>query len=256
MNQAAAENTHADSASRLPPGTNMAVAGLTGLAFAAYVAFVALYSHFGTPLVQRMHATIGETLLDRGVRFEQVGEYENAAQCYREALECRFDGPKDRTFALKRLGALLWWRDGAEAALPYLEEAYAQPDFPITLFEPLCASLVDVARVDEALDVARRWSAAAAAHPGQQASAKYYEGRVYIQRGETDRALQAFLEGNDIVPGGFNAYEAAILYYRAGDLDKALPLLEGYLRGGKGDRAKYARSLRERILERQNAGPN
>lgn len=241
----------------LPSGANMAVCTLTCAAFACFVGFVVVYAHWGTPLVQRMDHTIGEVLLDQGVRFEEAGEYENAVQCYKQALECRFDGPGDRTYALKRIGALLCWREGPEQGLTYLQEACRRPDCPITVYEPLCNSLIELGRPEEALEAAAQWlrDAKEMNHRGHQANATYYEGMAYRALGDNDRAIELFLEGNDILPGGRNAYELGVFHYKAGDHAKALEFLDLFLKGGAGGRAGYARTLRERILkERESTG--
>lgn len=235
-----------------PTAMNTVVLVLTALAFAAFLTFVAGYARLGTPLIQTMDTNIGEVLFDQGRRFEQAGQYDNAAERYRQALAARFDAPEVRTVVLKRLGTLLWWREGAQAALPYLEEAYAQPDFPPNLYEPLCASLIDVGRLPEAMDVVNRWLSAAD-QPQRQADAKYYQGKVYAAQGKTDQALEAYVAGDALVPGGRNAYEAGLFWYKAGDFDKALPYLDRYLRGGSGNTAEYARSLRKKIIEAQGA---
>lgn len=228
------------------------ILGFSGAAGVLFTALVWIYAQHGAPIVQRMDRALGMILLEEGERLEAAGEYENAADCYRLALQGEFEAHKYRTYTLKRLGALLWWREGPESALPYLEEAYRQSDAPITLYEPLCDSLLRVGRVDAILPITGRWykEAEQAGHPDQQALALYYEGKVYQAQGDADRALESFLAGTGIRPGGSNAYELGLAYYHAGRFDEALKYLEQFLETGSGGRVQYARTLREEILER------
>jgi len=249
-----AERVPSEDAPGLPAGAGWAVAGLTSAAFIAFIAFVVVYAHWGTPLVQRMDSEIGEVLLERGTRFEEAGEYESAVHCFKQALGGRFDGATSRTYTLKRLGALLCWREGAEAGLHYLQEAYKNTDCPISTYTPLCGALLELGKAEQALEVAARWlrEAKASDHAGHQAKAKYYQGKAYQAQGDPAKALTSFLEGNALDPGGTNAYEAGLIYYRAGERDKALELLGLFLeKGGAGERAQYVRSLCERLKAEQ-----
>jgi tetratricopeptide (TPR) repeat protein len=149
-----------------------------------------------------------------------------------------------------RLGRLLWWTEGPQQALPYLEQAYRQPDHSIWFYEALCDSLIKVGRHDHALAVAEHWQARAAEmrDPQQQARAACYKGRSHLARANTDTALACFMEGCSLYPGGQNAYEAGILLHARGEDQKALMYFDQFLTEGTGERAQYVQRLRKRIL--------
>jgi tetratricopeptide (TPR) repeat protein len=197
-----------------------------------------------------MDRSLGIEQFENGQRLQAAGEYANAIQYYQLALDGRFEDPKYRTFALKALGTLLWWREGPEAALPYLEEAFRSPDAPITLYAPLCDSLLRVGRLEDITQVCERWYSDAGRQndTGQQAEALYYLGRMLQERGDETGSLARFYQGVQHHPGGNNAYELGLAYYRAGDSGQALTYLEQYLETGTGGRAEYAREVRGRIL--------
>ncbi|HEO69935.1 MAG TPA: hypothetical protein ENN80_01630 [Candidatus Hydrogenedentes bacterium] len=241
----------------LPAGAYKVALTLSGVLFVGFLCAVVVYVYAGSWFIERLDATIGETLLERGHNFEKAGEYDLALECYKKALTARFDHAHNRTFTLKCIGALLWWREGPEQALEYLEQAYARPDYPISIFEPLCDSLIEVGRVEEAIDAAKKWHAEAekADKAPLQARAKLYEGRAYLAQGAEEKALETFVAGGQIGSGGLNAYEAAMLYHEAGDITKTLEYLDAYLKGGSGGRAEYARDLRQRLLAEQQTDP-
>jgi tetratricopeptide (TPR) repeat protein len=222
---------------------------LTSLAFAA---FVVGYARYAEPVIARMDRSLGIVQFEKGQRFQEAGEYANAIQCYQLALEGKFEDPKYRTFTLKALGALLWWREDPQAALPYLEEAYAQPEVPITLYAPLCDSWLQVGRLDEIPSACERWRADAIAQrdAGQHAQAMYYLGRVTRELGDESGAREYFVQGVQLRPGGFNAYELGVSHYRSGEYEQALAYLDEFLEGGSGGRADYARRLRAEILKK------
>jgi len=228
----------------------------TALASVAFAGFVVGFVRFAEPVITTLDRSLGIVQFEKGRRFEEAGEYANAIQCYRLALEGEFEEPKYRTFALKALGALLWWREDPEAALPYLEEAYAQPEVPITLYAPLCDSLLQADRLSDIPPVCERWRADAIAQnePGEQAQAMYYLGKVMQGRGDAAGARECFARGVQLRPGGFNAYELGLSYYRSGDYEEALTYLDQYLEGGSGGRAAHARTLRAEILDKEGRG--
>ncbi|HOZ46468.1 MAG TPA: hypothetical protein PLO37_10840 [Candidatus Hydrogenedentes bacterium] len=237
----------------LPPGANRLALSVSAVVFTAFVAFTVVYGLLGTPVVSGLSDRLGEIMFERGKQFEAARQYENAILCYRRALECRFAGAQNRTFTLKRLGTLLYMREGPEVALEYLEEAYHGEDTPITLYAPLCESLIRAGRMEDVLEVAQRWfdEATAAARPDDQAQARYYEGVVYQKQGRHEKARETFLAGQAIRPGGNNAYELGVMAFSNHDYDEALRYLDEFLQGGTGGRAQYARQLRERILLEQ-----
>jgi tetratricopeptide (TPR) repeat protein len=228
-----------------------AILTLSGLAFAGMTAFIILYAHLGGPFVADMEKSIGEVLLADGIRLENATDFDNAIQTYRLAVESRFTHQENKTEALRRLGTLLGWREGPQEGLPYLEEAYRNGDFSIWLYEPFCSALFDVGRVEQAFELAEEWYGRAIQEDrsDHQARAKNMEGKCLLKLGDKQLALDAFLEGHAIQPGGSNACQAGILYYEMGDSRRALQFLELFLRDADGPQAEYARTLRDRIRE-------
>ena len=226
---------------------------LSLIACCGFCLFVVLYAWMGGRLVEQAVQKQGMIFLEQAERLETAGEYENAAQHYRLALNAEFDAHKYRTYALKRLGALLWWREGAESALPYLREAFQQPDAPITLYGPLCDSLIQLGHRDESYEVLARWRAEARAAQDREQGALsyYYEGMAFQNTGEEAKAREAFLIGTKILPGGNSAYELGVAFHREGDDESALTYLEQFLETGSGNRARYARTLRDEIHQRR-----
>lgn len=224
-------------------------------ACAAFTAFVFVYPRLAGPAIARMDRALGLEQFENGQRLQAAGEYANAIQSYQLALEGHFEDPKYRTFTLKALGALLWWRESAEAALPYLEEAYQSPYAPLTLFDPLCDSLLQTGRIEDIPPVCERWfhEAGLVNDTEQQARALYYLGKVQQERGDDAGALARFYQGVQLHPGGDNAYELGLAYYNAGDNGQALVYLEQFLESGSGGRAQYARDVRDRILSGRSA---
>lgn len=223
---------------------------VTAVCCVAFTGFVWFYPRIAGPTIAQMDRGLGIEQFENGQRLQAAGEYLNAIQYYQLALDGYFEDPKYRTFTLKALGSLLWWREGPEAALPYLEEAFRSPDSPITLYAPLCDSLLRVGRLEDITQVCERWYSDAGRQNDkeQQAEALYFLGRMLQERGDEAGALARFYQGAQHHPGGNNAYELGLAYYRAGDSGQALTYLEQYLETGTGGRAEYAREVRARIL--------
>jgi len=140
-----------------PRGTAPLIVGLTLLGLAVFLGLSILYAELATAWVEELDRSLAEAAWQQAIRFEKAGQPENAKELYQQALEGRFTSSRDRTDALMRLGRLLWWTEGPERALPYLEEAYNQPDHPIWFYEALCDSLIKVGRENTALAVAEHW---------------------------------------------------------------------------------------------------
>ncbi|MCC6490382.1 MAG: hypothetical protein IT364_23055 [Candidatus Hydrogenedentes bacterium] len=243
-----------------PGGKRTEAASLTGvtlvlslIACCGFSVFVCAYARTGERLLEQSVRKQGMIYLEQAERLETAGEYENAARHYRLALDAEFDAHKYRTYTLKRLGALLWWREGAEAALPYLQEAFQQPDAPITLYEPLCDSLIQLGRHDDVYEVLSRWreDARRGSDREQEALSYYYEGKAFQKTGDEAKAREAFMAGTQVLPGGRSAYELGAGFERKGDDGLALLYLEQFLETGSGERARHARTLIDEILQRR-----
>lgn len=226
--------------------------------FLVVMAVMVMYAHKGESWVNTLGLRLGEVGLENGQQYQAAGEYDQAIDAYKQALNAKFALRKNRTFTLIKLGTLLMWRTSHEAALPYLEEAARDPEAPLSVFEYLCDCLITAKQYAKVHEAVRQWDSAAARarQTASQAQAKYYDGEAYRAEGNDPQALASYLAGNDIQPGGLNAYEAAQLLHKNGQLDKALELLELYLPGGSGGRAEYARYLRNQILAAKAIQPN
>ena len=236
----------------MPAGTNVLAVAVTVVASAGFVVFVLAYAYAGGSIVADLGRDLGETLLEQGIRLEEAHQYERAVDVYMEALDTRqFDGEINRTATLSRLGKLLWRQRKPEQALEYLRQVRKRPDAPLSAFQALADCLLETGRIDEALSVAREWFEAAEKDERreQKELAKFYEGKAWEEQGNTEKALDAYRGGYEIDRSGFCAYRLGVFYYKSGKFDKALEYIESYLKQGTGDRADYARSIRNKILQ-------
>ncbi len=230
-----------------------AAVAVAALATVALLLGSFLYVRLAGAFLARLDVNVGEVLMKEGVRFEEAGAFENAKERYRLALDARFEGPQNRAFTLKRLGALLWNEGQFEAALPFLKESAASPVAPVSVYEPLCDALFQLKRYDDAVAVLSQWEQALGA--GADAAAKadllFHAGRIAAARGDVPGAIARFNEGKQLVPGGRNASELAHLYFTEKRYEEAIQSIDDYLRtGASGSRAEYARNMREVALRR------
>lgn len=235
----------------LPKNASLAVAGLALVEAACFTAWILLYATWGDSFIEGLERSIGDVVMEEGIRFQNAQDYENAALSYLEALQNPFTHAKNRTGTLRRLGTLSSWLEVPAWGIPYLVEASEKSEYPISLFEPLCQVLLAADRTDNALAHAQRWfdRALESGARRQQTRAKLIEGHIHRKRGDTERAFKAYVEGNAIQSGGLVAYYAGLLSYEAGDQENALRYLELCLQDSTGEAALKARTLRGRILE-------
>ena len=244
---------NADNPHYQPPRLARATLGLTALAAGALLAFCFLYSRLAPAFLARLDTSVGEMLMEEGMRLEQAGAFENAKERYRLALDSRFEGLQNRAHTLNRLGIRLWLEGNLEDAATYLQQAADSPYAPISVYAPLCDALMKLKRHADARKLLGRWQAAADASgiSSYQAEAKFYAGQIAMADGNTEAAMARYREGDAIAPGGRNAAELAYLYYDAGEYEKALVFAERYLKnGGAGSRAAYARQIRAEAQKR------
>ncbi|MBX7257570.1 MAG: hypothetical protein K1Y02_14515 [Candidatus Hydrogenedentes bacterium] len=188
---------------------------------------------------------IGEVMLERGIQFELDGQEQNAANVYRDALDLKFSHSVNRTETLTRLGKIVLWQGEPEKALSYLEEAFNRGNFNIWLYFPLCEALLQMRRYEDGLERCRLWynSAEAQNDRYQQAQAKLMEGRLFRQKGDADRALQAFRDSDQIQPGGLSAYYAGDVLFEKGEFEMAIRYIESYLPNGEGENLAWANEI-------------
>lgn len=95
------------------------------LALTAGIAAFALYdAEELVPWSNHLGASVGEVLLDDGLRAEAAGLTDVAEQLYRQSLDARFEGVQNRKMALYTLGEIVSRKPGeTDRAIAYLEEA-------------------------------------------------------------------------------------------------------------------------------------
>lgn len=242
--------------SGLPRGTVAAGLLCAAAVLVLLTGAVVVQAKLGGRMVSGMHRYLSEDAWKRGLAFEKARQFENAKECYRQALETpRFESEANHTDALMRLGRILWWSEGPEQALPYLEQAYLRPDHTIWMYEALCDSLYQLKRYDEAREAASLWfdKAKEQGEAQQCALAKYHMGRILVAQGDKDAGLAAFVEGCEYYRSGRHCYEAALLFNERGEWDETLKYIDMYLEEGSGDRAEYLTKLRREIRAKKGS---
>jgi Flp pilus assembly protein TadD len=223
------------------------------LGTALLLIFAVGFARTGERLLSRLEVSVGEILMNDGIRFELAGEIENAKAAYLLALESRFEGSQNRAATLRNLGVLLWLEQDYENALTYLRQAVEIPEAPVSTYTPLCDVLFHFDLGDEILELLPSWRAAAIEAENSEAlsDSYYYEGRVLLQRGDDAAAQAAFLKGVEHFAGSRNASELAYIYYREERYEEALKYADQYLsRGTNSERAVYTRDIRTACAEK------
>jgi len=222
---------------------------LSALCLAGVVAAVCVLGSQAQGLLARLDASVGEVLMNEGIRLEEGGFPEDAIQAYQAALRARFQGPHHRIHMLERLGALQREQPDLEAALIALEEAAASEHATLAVFEPLFATLVQLDRDEEAQALFTRWAAAAEseANTAQRAEAAYRMALLRERAGDTEEALAHHAESNRLLPGGPSARALALRQFETGEYKAARKNIETFLVYAPASETEDAMALRERI---------
>jgi tetratricopeptide (TPR) repeat protein len=230
-------------------GLGKSVAVLTAVLLLLFLAGAFCYGHYAGGMVASLDSGLGQVLAGRGTRLEAAGDYEGAIKCLQEAVALPFSSSKERTFVIKRLGALLITVGKDEDGVKRLEECAANPDHPISVFAPLVIALNRLKRHDDAVKYADIWLKEAEAQklPPQIAEAYLSKGKALWEKGDAVGALQAFIEGEKIEPAGSNAFEAARLLHSVGRSTEAIPYLDRFIAGTNDTRTPEAQKLRVAI---------
>lgn len=164
---------------------NKIVGGVAGVLAVAFWVAVLMSGHWGGPVVEGMANAIGEIHLEEGMRLDTAGDVVGAEQAYEQALKARFQYPDNRVYTLRLLGGLLQRVGRPEEAIRRLQQMVALPDCPVKIFAPYVASLVDVHRYDEAVQVVERWFKAAqmANNSDEMEQAKAWREKVLAAKG-------------------------------------------------------------------------
>lgn len=218
------------------------------------------YARNGERLLTRLEVSVGEVLMNDGIRFELAGEIENAKAAYLLALESRFEGSQNRATTLRNLGVIYWLEHDYDNALSYLRQAVNIPAAPVSTYAPLCDVLLHFDRGEEILPLLAPWREAAGQKENFEAlsDSYYYEGRVLLARGNATAAYAAFLKGSEYFAGGRSSSELAYLYYQEGRFEDARKYADMYLNSGTdGERAVYTRDIRTAAAAKlsQNLSP-
>lgn len=226
-----------------------AILSLTLCANVLFICFVVFYGRYGGAFVDALPNASGEELLARGLLLETNTDSAGAMALYKEALTKYFTHEAKRTETYQRLGNLLLWNEGADAALPHLETAYARDDHDIWVYEPLCQALIQLDRLEDAEAYAREWRDEAASNEDteQMARAAFIHGTVLQKAGRNEAAFDAFSEAfalNGMTPA---AYHAGVTAYDLGRMDEARKYLDIYVRRGQGDNLAWAQELLQRL---------
>ncbi|HOZ45976.1 MAG TPA: hypothetical protein PLO37_09605 [Candidatus Hydrogenedentes bacterium] len=235
----------------VPAKARLLFAGVGAAAFVLFVGGIYGYARLGGPIVNRLGTRLGEVVVEEAKRLHEAGETAAEIETYRKALDVPFDDPRQRGWALRGLAEALIGDRRAIEALPVLDDCIkAHPD-DLKARGLLCDAFRQLERHEDVLTAATAWfeQAALQQSDGDRAHAKYQMGAALEAEGSTDEALEAYLEGHRFDATGLNAYHAAKLLYDAGQPDKALELLDGYIEHGSGWRLDSARKLRDRIAQ-------
>ncbi len=206
-------------------GAVTAIACLAVLAAAVY-----LYGRHGGDWVDGLSPSVGEVTLLRAESLAAAGDTDAAQEQFWAALELDFDHPESAVRARMGLARLLMDKDRPAEAAEVLEPCRELAPDSLKVFGAL-ASARAAARDYEGLEaLSEDWleAARAADDTVHQGLALYNRGQALEQRGETDEALEAYLQGHKIDPAGYNGYNAAVQLAEAGRRDEAAALLRAY----------------------------
>lgn len=222
------------------------------LTFLFFASAVGLYGRFGGDLVDSLDESLGEVMMERGIRAQDTGDLEAAKAAFHKALDNPFYGQQNQADTLKRLGVIYWSEQQYDSAMIYFMKVLEMDPPPISVFEPYCDSLINLNRMAEARAVQAQWLALAEklGSNDEYANAKFFEGRIALKDDDRERAVASFLEGLQRAPGGRNASELADLLAETGAYAEALEYADAYLETGTGPRAVRMRELRATLLER------
>lgn len=220
----------------------------------AFLVGAAGYIRVAPNFLARLGMNVGEVLMKEALRFEKAGAVENAKEHYLRALDARFAGEQNRIYTLRRLGGLYLNEGSPMEAVKYLRQVIESPTPSLAAFEPLVAAYYQLNQFDEAERVLKQWEQAAVfPDTATKASFCFHAGRIARARGDLASAFAKFQEGMELSPESANASELGLLYFDQGKYQEAVAAMEQYLNsGGSGDRAQYARQIRERALKKLN----
>lgn len=170
---------------------------LTLLACGVFGAAIHIVFAYAPPLVAAQDYTVGEMLLDEGLRLEANGDVEAAAERYRRAEQARFQGTKNLRHLQFKLGKL---REAvSDNALTEKE-----PRLWLDAWDQICTGLIEPSRSEELASTLKEWDERVAAaglatlYPSSHDAIRdaalrdYYRGLLAKNSGDTAAAVEHY----------------------------------------------------------------
>jgi tetratricopeptide (TPR) repeat protein len=98
---------------------------MTAVLMVAVFRFTGWYADATGPWLDRLGNSVGEVLLDEGLRLQAAGQVEEARSHYEKALEVRFEGDQNRRYTHLLLARIALEEEHPAAARRHLEAAIA-----------------------------------------------------------------------------------------------------------------------------------
>ena len=205
---------------------------LSALCCVGVLVSIGLYAQRGEVLLARMEVSVGEVLMNKGIRLEEGGFVHEAVAQYRLALRARYQGEQNRIHTLERLGGILVAGGAYETSLPLLREAAESEHARVTVYALLVEALFQGGALEEAGAVSAQWSAMAAGEGDvlQEAAAHFQLGRVAAASDADEVVFVGHCrESIRLAPGGDAAWALAQHYASRGRDEEARAQAEAFL---------------------------
>jgi len=123
MSDAATDTAQAPQAGPvLPKGAYESFLALAGLCFAAMCCFVFLYGLYGPAVTAGLDRACAEASFEAGKKLERLGNYDQAVQYFRRAMEGHFNDPERRYMCGRSIGDLLFHQQRYAEAIDAYEQ--------------------------------------------------------------------------------------------------------------------------------------
>lgn len=214
-----------------PPATFEWFMGLAALAFLGMGASIFAYGLYGPQMTAGLDVACAEAAFNSGKKLEELGNYDQAIQRFRQAMEGRFQSPEQQYMCGRSIGDLLFQQNRySEAIEAYRElppEAFAQAGS----YPGYVNALRLERRFDEAKQLAGAWiGKAEAQNDAQQLQwAHHALMRVASETGDEAEVVShaKYLVEHDPVSDAHLVL--AKTYVAQGKTDEATALLDAFL---------------------------